>query len=350
MRLLCGFLLLASFALAQSASKPAQLPSPEPSSPNQSAPKEASEVPPSAAVITINDFCPGKQATGPACKTTVSREQFEKLADALHVPPYSKPQLANTYAQVLVLGGKAEERGISKNPGDEAILSFVRLQTLAQLLARDLREQAANVPQSDVQAYYDQHKDQFSEATLQRIFIPKSPANAKDKPDAAAVKAEADKISAAAKASNADFSRLQKQAYDDLKITTSPPPVDLKDEHRNAVPPDQQEVFNLATGTVSDLIEEPAAFYVYKLVSKQTAPLTQVEAEVKRTLEQQRFQGEMEKLLTSVKPELNPQYFGPATSTRPPSVNGASLTPGASSAPKGEVPAPKSSSTPPRPK
>lgn len=352
MRLLFALLLLTSFATAQTASKPAQLPSsPAPSSQKQTASKEAPDVSPTAAVITIHDFCPGKQATGPACNTTISREQFEKLADALHVPPNSKPQLANAYAQVLVLGGKAEERGIASNPSDQAILSFVRLQTLAQLLARDLRAQAANVPPAEVQAYYDQHKDQFEVATLQRIFIPKSPANAKDKPDAAAVKAEADKISAAAKASGADFSKLQKQAYDDLKITTMPPPVDLKDEHRDAVPPSQQKVFELAPGAVSDLIEEPAAFYLYKLVSKQSVPLTQVEAEVKRTLEQQRFQAEMEKIVSSVKPELNPDYFGPPTPVGgPSSLNGSAVPPGAPAASNRTTSAPKNSSNPPKPK
>ncbi|MGH9642670.1 MAG: hypothetical protein ACRD3Q_09605, partial [Terriglobales bacterium] len=73
-------------------------------------------------MITINGFCPGKQATGSACKTEVTRAQFDKLAEALHIPDNRKPELANAYAQMLVLGETAEKRGVATNPENEQVL------------------------------------------------------------------------------------------------------------------------------------------------------------------------------------------------------------------------------------
>ncbi|MGH9523097.1 MAG: peptidylprolyl isomerase, partial [Terriglobales bacterium] len=230
------------------------------------------------------------------------------------------------------------------------VLKFVRLQTLAQLLARNVREEAATVPQPEVQKYYDEHKDQFTQATLQRIFIPKSAPNEKDKPNEATLKAEADKIEAAAKTPSADFNLLQKQAYDDLKIPSSPPTVELQDMRRDSLPPGQQQaVFNLAPGAVSEPIDEPAAIYIYKLVSKDVQPLAQVEAEIKRNLEQQRFQADMEKIVAGTKPELNQAYFG-ASETGRPEAPRVTVTPGSSPASKTPTSAPKSSSNPPKPK
>lgn len=350
MRFLCAFLLVASFCYAQTAPKPSQLPSaPSPSSPSPKAANEAKEVAPTAPVITLNGFCPGKQATGADCKTFVTRDQFEKLAKALGAPENMRPQLANAYAQALILGGKAEERGLTNKPETQEILQFVRLQTLARVLANDVQQQAANVPQSELQQYYDEHKDQFAQATLQRIFIPKSAG--KEKVSESTLKAEADKIDAAAKAAGADFTKLQKQAYDDLKITTAPPPVDLRDMRRDSLPPaQQQKVFSLATGAVSEPIDEPSAIYIYKLVAKNVPPLTQVEAEVKRTLEQQRFQADMEKMLSGVKPELNQAYFSNGAAEGRPEPSGAHspVTPAGSPASKTPASAPKGPSSPPK--
>ena len=356
MRTLFPLLLLGSFAFAQTPSNPSQAAAPKASPPTSQTAVESSSVPANAAVITIPGFCPSKQATGTECKTEVTRAQFDRLVDALHIPDYRKPELANAYAQMLVLGETAEKRGIANTPENEEVLKFVRLQTLAQMLARNLREEASNVPQADVQKYYDEHKEQFAQATLQRIFIPKAAPNGKDKPTEETFKAEAAKIDAAAKSPSADFAKLQKQAYDDLKITTAAPPVELQDMRRDSLPPAQQQtVFNLAPGAVSEPIDEPAAIYIYKLVSKDVQPLAQVEAEVKRNLEQERFRTEMETILGSSKPQLNQAYFAAAENSRPeppriPAAPPVTVTPGSSPASKVPAPAPKSSSNPSKPK
>src|SRR4051812_24718835 len=93
MRLLLALFLLSSLAFSQT---PASGQAAE--TPSATATKPASgEVAPTAPVITIAGFCPGKQAAGAECKTEVSRAEFEKLAHALNpnMPEQTKAQLAN---------------------------------------------------------------------------------------------------------------------------------------------------------------------------------------------------------------------------------------------------------------
>ena len=301
---------------------------------------------PNAPVITIAGFCPGKQETGAACKTEISKAEFEKLAKALGAGEAQKRQLAMAYSQFLVMSTLADERGLDKRPEVQQVLKFVRMQALSQLYARDIREDASKVPQAEIDAYYKEHAAQFSQATLHRIFIPKMPPNPQEKIDEAAIKSEAAKLLAEAKKPDADFTKLQKQAYDDLKITATPPPTELKDVRREGVPETQAKAFDLEPGNVEQF-DEPGGIYIYKLVSKKTQTAQEAEPEIKRVLEQQRFQAEMSKATASIKPELNQAYFGEAPERpMPPQIG----PPGASPAAKPPATAPKSSTAPPTPK
>ena len=316
------------------------------------------EVAPTAPVITIAGFCPGKQATAADCKTEVSRAEFERLAHALNpnMPEQTKAQLANAYARILVMSKLAQDRGLADKPDTKEAMHFLEMQTLSQLLVRDVQEEAAKVSAADVKKYFDEHAGQFSQATLQRIFIPKAPPNPQEKTDEAAVKAESDKILAAAKAPGADFTKLQKQAYDDLKITATPPPTELKDVRRDNVPPGQASAFELKEGEVSSAIDEPGGIYIYKMVTKKTPTMVEVEPEIRKTVEQERMQSEMEKLTANIKPQLNNAYFaGAGERPTPPSMQlppagTPKVTPKPPAASKPPATAPKSSTAPKTPK
>jgi hypothetical protein len=349
MRRLLVILLFSSVCFAQAPTTPkATAPAPT------AGVTKTAEVPPSAPVITVPGVCAGKPAAGADCKTEISREEFEKLANALKIPEERKRELANGYAQLLAVTQVAEERGVTKKPEVQELLRFLRMQNVAQLLTRDIREQAANVPPAEIEAYYNAHKGQYTQATLERVFIPKMPPGAEQKVDETAVKAEGTKIAGAAKAPGADFTKLQKQAYDDLKITATPPPTDLKDVRASNVPAGQQKVFELNEGAVSEPIDEPGGVYIYKIVSKKTLTQPEVQQEIQKTLEQQRFQSEMEKLLSTIKPQLSDAYFGPAASEQgPPNPRprpSTDATPKTTAPSKAPAPGTKSSTPPKTPK
>ncbi len=361
-QLAVGILLLsASVVLAQTApssapgtshaTKPAAAPStPAPTAQKETAAtpaKPATTIPPDTAVIIIKGECPAapasKTATSKAapanCKSQVTRAEFEKLINALNpdMPPNMRQSFAQNYGKLLLIANEARKRGIQNDPSIQTMMEFAKLQVLAQELGKRLQKQANDVPQSAVDAYYKEHVKDFETADLQRVIVPK-PTASKEKPvDETAEKAFADKIRERWVAGE-DPTKLQAEAYEHAANKVQPPPVDLGGRRRGAV---QAEipVFDLKAGEVSQPINNQSAFFIYKLVTKETAPLAQVQDEIKRTLSGQRLQTEMDKVTKAGEVEMNDSYFGttpkPASAAKPAgTTKPAPSTPPAGAAPK----------------
>jgi parvulin-like peptidyl-prolyl isomerase len=160
-------------------------------------------------------------------------------------------------------------------------------------------------------------------------------------------------MAAAAKAPDADFAKLQKQAYTDLKLTATPPPTDLKDVRRDSIPPSQAKAFDAKEGEVSEPIDDAGGIYIYKVISKKKLTQVEVEPDIRRALEAERAQALMQKLVGNIKIDYNDAYFGGSAGERPgPSQLGPPPTKAPSTTPAAKPPvtAPKSSTTPKTPK
>ena len=301
----------------------------------------ASQVPPTSAVITIQGLClspaaaaagktgAAKAAAKPAseagCKTVITRAQFEKLADALNpqMPLPTKKQLAEAYPRLLLFAQKARAMGLDKDPQFQEMMRFATLQLLAQNLTRSIQKKAGNVSDAQVAKYYQDNPTRFQQVELLRIFIPKSKQHAPETgatappkvdtaADEAAMKTVADKIHSDA-AGGGDFQKLQQQAFEAAGIKSQSPNVNLGKLTREGLPTNHQKVFELQAGQVSELLDDPGGYYIYKVVSKQMVPLEQAKGEIRNLLQQQTFRQQMEAMIGSVKPELNQAYFaGPA--------------------------------------
>jgi hypothetical protein len=324
-------LLLSALAFSQTTT-----PAPKPATPSAAKPKAPAppavkseapakpaakaEVPPNAAVITIEGVCNGKvpATPSPECKTVISRAEFENLADALDpaMPPARRQQLADAYSRLLVMSDAANQMGIGSTPQAQQVINFYRMQTLMQLLARELQKQASNVPPAETEKYYNEHGQQFEQATLQRLFIPKTPPGGEKPADEKTLQAEAEKLHAAA-AAGGDFEKLQKQAYDDLGIKTPPPTTNAGTQRRATLAPGQAKVFDLQPGQISEILNEPAGVYIFKLEAKKKLTLPEVTPEINRTLESERMKEAVDKITKNVKPVLNQQYFGESAPTAP---------------------------------
>ena len=64
-----------------------------------------------------------------------------------------------------------------------------------------------------------------------------------------------------------------------------------------------------------------SGYFVYKVIDKDTLPLTQVHEEILGSLKSEKIQDAMQALQNSATPQLNDQYFGPAA---PPGAAAAS--------------------------
>ena len=209
----------------------------------------SSNVPPDAAVITIDGLCgsdsysiaepdaasktPGStdsKATGssvalnPSCRTIITRAQFEKLASVIapNQPPHATAELARFYSEQLLFAREARELGIDKDPHFDEILKFTYLQVLARAMNERLARQS-DMTDAEFAKYYKEHAADFEQVELLQISILKqkshpSPSGATPQAkvdpaaDEAAMKAEAEKIYSQAVAGG-DFATLQEEAY-----------------------------------------------------------------------------------------------------------------------------------------
>jgi hypothetical protein len=397
--LVCVFMGALAWGQAPGTPSPAQAsPAPKPAAPQAQpgAPADtAASVSADAAVITIKGVCAAAtpkpaaaKATEPAaakpaavktssadCQTVVTRAEFEKLANGVapNVTPQLKRQLATVLPKFIAMSTEAKRKGLDKTPQYEQTLKFAKMQILTQQLQRSIQDEAAKVPDSDMQEYYKEHKQDFEQYSLDRLFVPRTKQELEGKDEdektekdeklseeqqkakQAEEKAKTEEAEQAMTklaeslrtraAAGEDFVKLQKEAFDAAGMKIESPTVNLPSVRRSGLPPQHTAVFDLKPGEVSQVINDSGGHYIYKVNSKQDLPFDTVKNEIHSTVQNQRMREMMEKVNNSFKVETNEAYFGPGTASGPvpPRAPNPRMAPGptapAQSAPPTQPPA-----------
>jgi hypothetical protein len=322
-----GFLLIGMLAWTQT--KPAT-PTPAPPAEHDDTvkPSAATSVSADVPVITIKGLCaqltpaPTADRAQPGCQTVITRAQFDQLINALRTgeDAQTKRHFANAYPQFLVMAHVAEQRGLDKQPGFQQRLDFARLQILSHELMRQIQEQAAQVPEPDIEDYYRKNTGEFEAVRVERIVIPnrtqvKGAEPGKAAEDVMTKEAELLRIRAAA---GEDFGSLQKQAYDAAGVSGNNAPNPKLDKmRRRGLPPNHASVFDLKPGQVSPVISDATGHYIYKLDWRGTESLDDVRHEITNTLRAQRLQKMMQTVEQPFSTEVNEAYFGADASVEP---------------------------------
>jgi hypothetical protein len=313
------------------------------------APAKAPEVKvgPDDTVITITGFCADSTLQGDACKTTITRAQFEKLADALQpgMSPAIRRQLATAYTRMVRMASVAEKRGLDKDPKFDEMMVYARMQILSQELGRALQDDSGKVSDSDIEDYYKKNEASYQQATMARIFVPRSkqivnPPAASDKPDAkpsAPVPPTEEQKKAAEEAmkqvatdiheravKGEDPDKLQKEVFVAAGLPNNVTTTKMENVRRNTLPAGHQAIMDLKPGAVSDVISDAnGPYYIYKMVSVETLPLEKVKPEIRNLISSQRYRDSMAGFQGNF--ELNDTYFGAAARgpSTPPIPRGA---------------------------
>lgn len=338
-------LLLTAFGLAQTTT-PAPTLKPRPADPNELVPNKVS---PDTPVITVQGLCekPANSSATPAdCQTVITRAQFEQVINAVqpNMPPAAKKQFASRYVTVLLLAEKAHELGLDQGPEFDEQMKLAKLQLLSREAGQKLQKDAANIPDSAVSDYYQQHAADYKTISFDRIYVPKQKqidtADAKpNDPDAqkksaaseAEMKAEADKLRARA-AAGEDFTKLQQEAYDfagsEMKATS----VKMENMRKASVPAGDASIFDLKKGEISQVFSDPSGYRIYKIEEIKDLPLASVREEIVRTLQGENMKNSFDSLQNSAKTTYDEAYFAtpaPPSLKNPggPSAQGAPPTP-----------------------
>jgi hypothetical protein len=346
-------------------------------------------------VITL-DYCSGAVATAAtktACKKVITKAEFDGILDAAipksrrpagaDVPPQVKQAVAREYLNMYIMAREAERRGYENKPLAQEMLNLSRMQVLSMVLNQDLQEKTKPT-NSEIQKYYDDNPSAFIEVGLRRLYIPKpapvqpptptpatnaanaftapapalaaaaagtgksgdvakstdatKAADAPKPPDPEVLKAAAEKFRDRA-AAGEDLDKLEKEAFEAAGNKQTAPPTQMGSRRRGVLPPDQDaEVFALNPGQVSKLIENPGGFYLYKVETKRTQPLSEVKDEIQRKLQPEKLNDARTAITGKVKSNFNEKYFGGAVAGAPgsasaPAPKSASPTAGAAKKP-----------------
>lgn len=331
-------------AAAQTSGKNAATPAAAAATTTKPAPAGAN-VPLTEPVITLKGACPSKGGSTPSgCVSSLTREQFEQLTNALQpadrgpVPPAIKRRFATQYAKLLTFADAARALGLENDPKVKEVYSFAMNQILAESLNQHYMQEFAHPSEQQIQDYYNQHLRDYREATLQRIIIPVNQGNAdKSKPTEAEQKAYAQKLRDRW-AAGEDPAKLEKEAMQHSGMTSVSPDVDLGKRRPGSLPETHEPVFDMKANDVSQPFSDAAAIYIYKLVSVRQVPLSEVQTSISQILQRQMFADKIKQVEAAVTPELNDAYFGPE---EPPSVQHGVILPGPAQSGEGSAPPPK---------
>jgi hypothetical protein len=362
-------------------------------------PDTADSVPMNAPVLTIKGVCkpqprpaapkagaaPAKPAAKPTpteCKTVITRAEFEKLEGyiAPKASPQLKKQLASVYPNMLAFAQAAHQQGLDKGERFETLMKLKRIEVLSGELRREINDDATNLSDTDVDAYYQKNLATYQQFNLDRVFVPhfrQPEAEAKpelkdeaedkkeksaDKKETKAEEEEAKKArteQAEAKladdlrtraAAGEDFTKLQKEAYDAAGMKLDVPNINLPKVRRNALPPSQVSVFELKEGEVSQVISDSGGHYIYRVKAIEQMPLDdQLKNEIKGMLTGQRQRAGMEKYQNSYTVESNEAYFGPPAPAGRPGAPPMRMPPNMKMPPAAQTPHPQTPAPAPAP-
>lgn len=354
--LLCGLvcLLAASMAAAQANSQPelkTRASAVQDLQPNA----DNSAIPPDAPVITINGSCEEKTSAGSDCKTVITREQFEEILKSVqpNMPKAAQRQFATRYVNIVLLSQKAHELGLDKGSGFDEQMYLARLQITARLAGEQLQKDAGKVSDQEIADYYAAHGSDFRTISYQRIYVPKQKstepsaekpndpeAQKKREASEAEMKEEADKLRARA-AAGEDFMKLQQEAYDvaNLKLEANSDNMKVPKVRKSALSPTDQAIFDLKKDDVSQVLNDPQGYMIYKIEDFQDVPLADVREEVSRALAGEKTRKAMESFQKTATSDTtyDPAYFATPAPAAAPSLR----NPGESSAPAAPAPVSK---------
>lgn len=329
---------LSLFSQQTPAPAPTQTPAPAeqstaPAVEQPKAPAPTKEVGPDDPVITLTGTCP--QATDAAktstseCKTVVTRAEFERIKNALapEAPESARRQIAETYAQALVVNNEGIKEGVQNDPSAEEVFKFAKMRAMGQLLARHVQQNAQKVSDDEVKKYFENHRHDFDEAVLTRIIIPKKAGTKKVPVTPAMEKAYAERLRKRFLAGE-KAPALQKEAFTRAAVKAPAPETNVGAVRREALPPTQVQIFDLKPGEVSQVIAEPNAAFIYKVEAETTPELDPtITAEIRKIIAGERLQNEAKRIGESSKPTLNPDYFGEEKAPQQGAVPGVTVPP-----------------------
>ena len=285
--------------------------------------RKSAEIPPTKPVLTLRGVC-SDAALGnkdpKSCSMVVTKQDFEDFLESLRasgqrLPPDVQPamrrNIANNYVEMLTFEEAARKAGLDKDPDFEAAMKGMRITLLSRMYQYRMEKEAKKSTPEEIEEYYKKNLANFEELKLTHLVLPKyNSMNLKDedfhKKSEQLMNELRERL-----AKGEDAEKLQKEGFEQLGHR-NPPPTMMSPARRGQYAKDQEDqLFALKPGEVTQVITLPSVYVVYRLISKRMVPLDEAREDIIRALTEQKVEKETKELTEAVHADYDAAYFGP---------------------------------------
>jgi PPIC-type PPIASE domain len=266
--------------------------------------------------ITIHGLC--KEGTpSKSCNTVLTRRDLQTIMDVMtatgHMAlPQQRREIGSAYAELLAWAEAAKKADVEKDPRFANVLRVSRMQALSEMYRVKIDEQARNVSDKEVHAYYTQNPAYFEELTVRRVMIPMyNSKNLKDQDFMAKAKKLAPETRDRA-AKGEDLDKLEKEVFQRLAVD-APTTTKMGPVRRGFFAAEQEkEIFGLKPGEVTRVFEQPSLYIFFKLESRRTLTEKDAHNEIVQKLYRERLDRVTKSVTAAMKVDYDDEYVGPA--------------------------------------
>jgi peptidyl-prolyl cis-trans isomerase C len=268
------FLLFAAAAWAQSSAPQTATPSPKPP-----------DLPADTVVATFGN---GEKLTVGELKMFLTAMPPQMQQNALR----DRKVFVQQFAMMHRLAEMAEQAKLDQRSPVRESLAFNRMYLMMNAELQEKMNGITLAP-GDVQAFYDQNKDRFTQVKVKTIYVSfsansQSSADGKKHLTEAEAQARIEKLRAAI-VGGADFVKLVKENSEDTTSAAKDGDFGVIRHTDNLPDAIRKAIFALKAGEVSEPVRQPNGFYLFRAEQLSPQPFSEVEGEISSELKQARF-------------------------------------------------------------
>ncbi len=235
-------------------------------------------------------------------------EQVNSLPPQMRMAIMQNAELKKTFlerwVQITLLGMKARDMGLDKNPEVKKRIEDLKNSLLAQeLYRREIEPKTKKVNEAEIKKYYAEHKDEFAEPEMvkaRHILV-----RVKDSKDQKSWKAARKKLLEIKKKidKGADFAEMAKQFSEDPGSKDRGGDLGYFPKGR-MVKSFETAAFSLKKGEVSDLVKTPFGYHLIKVEDRKpgsTKSLDQVRRQIEEKLVKEKQREAVESMIAALK-------------------------------------------------
>jgi len=263
------------------------------------------DLPPGTVVATFGN---GEKLTAGELKSFIAAMPPQMQQSALR----DRKAFVQQFALMHRLAEMAEQAKLDQQSPTRESLAFNRMYLLMNAQLHE-KMNSITLPAADVQAFYDQHKDRFTQVKVKTIYVSfaansQAAADGKKHLTEAEAQAKIEKLRTAI-VGGADFVKMVNENSEDTTSAAKDGDFGIIRHTDNLPDPIRKAIFALKAGEVSEPVRQPNGFYLFRAEELTPQPFSEVHEEISNELRQARFKEWMDATTAALNLKIENETF-----------------------------------------